>query len=119
MRFVSAVQFFISSQFCTPKENDKRIKLTEITFFCSRMTEVHFFSSKPVYFLSTSPGMSASLLKFSSASLYPLLSMYSAIALFSSSLCRCDSTIFMLAKSCDAGKGDSLLKDLTQILWIV
>ena len=31
-----------------------------LTFFCSLITEVHFFSSRPAYFLSTSPGMSVS-----------------------------------------------------------
>lgn len=38
------------------------------TFFCNRMTEVHFFSKRPPYFLSTSPGISASFLNASSAS---------------------------------------------------
>ena len=65
------------------------------TFFWSRMTEVHFFSSNPAYFLSISPGMSASRLKASNASLYPLLMRYSPMALFSSSRCRWESTIFI------------------------
>ena len=40
-----------------------------LTFFCNRMTEVHFFSRSPEYFLSMSPGMSDSRLNASRASL--------------------------------------------------
>jgi len=43
-------------------------KLGKATFFCNRITEVHFFSNRPPYFLSTSPGISASFLNASSAS---------------------------------------------------
>lgn len=43
-----------------------------ITFFCNRMTDVHFFSRRPPYFFSISVEISASLRKASSASQYPL-----------------------------------------------
>lgn len=42
---------------------------SSITFFCNRMTDVHFFSNKPRYFRSISCGTSASRRKTSSASL--------------------------------------------------
>ena len=37
------------------------------TFFCNRITDVHFFSKSPTNFLSTSPGISVSLLNASKA----------------------------------------------------
>jgi len=60
--------FFVGAPSMTSFSASVSLASSSITFFCSRITDVHFFSNSPPNFFSTSVLRSASLRKVSNES---------------------------------------------------